>query len=205
MHKMQGWSDAPLTDKGIADLEKTAQGLANTHFDAFYSSDLKRAMDTAEIIMQDNVASNPLPKLRLNPNFREVSFGIFEGIDDTEAAKIIGKPHGFSTFEEISDKYGMRGIRDFTKQADTSGFAENADDIYHRMELGITDLLNQNNDEDSILVVSHGGYIRMLADKYPVKGSSKVARLPENGSVTTLEITDNSVLITDFARPNDQL
>lgn len=203
MSKMQGWSDAPLTDKGISMLEKTALGLANKHFDAFYSSDLKRAMDTAEIIIAENIATFPKLELQLDSNFREVGFGIFEGIDDSEVAKIIGEPYGFETFDDFNN---IDQIRDATKEADSSGFAEDANDVYRRMENGMKDLLEQNEDGSHILVVTHGGFIRMMAERYGITGPhNKVIELPTNGSVTKVTLTPDEVKIIDFARPNDQL
>lgn len=205
MHKMQGWSDAPLTDKGIADLEKTAQGLKNIHFDACYSSDLKRAMDTAEIIMRENSASSPLLSLQTDANFREVGFGIFEGVDDRIVAKEIGKPFGFDNFNDFIEQEGIDKVRDATKIADTSGWAESSGDVYSRMKNGFNDLLEQNPTGSNILVVTHGGFIRMMGEKYATKAQLAAVNLPANGSVTIVKVTDSHIEVLDFARPNDQL
>lgn len=205
MHKMQGWSDAPLTDRGIADLRKTAQGLKQIHFDAFYSSDLKRAMDTAEIIMQANTASDPDLQLQTDANFREVGFGIFEGIDDQIVGRKVGHPFGFDNFNDFIKQAGINQVRDATKIADSSGFAESSTDVYHRMAAGFQDLLEQNATGSTILVVTHGGFIRMLGEKYATKAQLAATNLPENGSVTTVLLTDEHVRVLDFARHNDQL
>lgn len=79
---MQGWSDAPLTDEGIQVLKKTGYYLRNTHYDALYSSDLKRAIDTAQIIKDENRVSDL--DIHINKNFREISFGSLEGLNSTE-------------------------------------------------------------------------------------------------------------------------
>jgi len=88
MDKMQGWSDSPLTDKGIEDLKKTGQYLKNIKFDALYSSDLKRTMDTAEIIINENKVSNL--KLQTSKNFREIFFGSFEGYGREYRERLLG-------------------------------------------------------------------------------------------------------------------
>mgnify|MGYP001172346015 FL=1 len=51
-NRMQGWSDSPLTEYGQATATKVGQALANTAFDYYYSSDSKRAIDTAQLIRQ---------------------------------------------------------------------------------------------------------------------------------------------------------
>lgn len=58
LHRFQGWSDAPLTEKGIQDGYHAGTRLANVHFDGAYSSDLTRAIHTARYILTNNAASN---------------------------------------------------------------------------------------------------------------------------------------------------
>ena len=48
-----GWSDVPLTDKGIEDAKKASEYLSNIKFDKIYSSDLKRAVETAKTVIPD--------------------------------------------------------------------------------------------------------------------------------------------------------
>lgn len=50
---MQGWADAPLTPKGIQDAHMAAKKVQNVHFDQAFSSDLTRAVHTANIILKD--------------------------------------------------------------------------------------------------------------------------------------------------------
>jgi probable phosphoglycerate mutase len=47
---LQGQTDGKLTIKGIGQARELRDKLANNHFDAIISSDLKRAVDTAEIL-----------------------------------------------------------------------------------------------------------------------------------------------------------
>ena len=51
--RMQGWCDSPLTQDGAAVAEKLGQGLkkAGIFFDAAYSSDSGRAIETADLVL----------------------------------------------------------------------------------------------------------------------------------------------------------
>jgi probable phosphoglycerate mutase len=47
--RVQGWTNAPLTPKGINDGEQAGERLATLTFNNVYSSDLARAVETANI------------------------------------------------------------------------------------------------------------------------------------------------------------
>ena len=53
-NRMQGWSDALLTEEGKTSLEQTGQALKNVPFSAVYTSDLSRTVETAKIILAQN-------------------------------------------------------------------------------------------------------------------------------------------------------
>ena len=76
LERVQGWSDSPLTDKGVHQAKAVAIHLASIHFDAIYSSDLMRAMHTAEAILEKQ---NSVTELQTTPLLREAYFGGFEG------------------------------------------------------------------------------------------------------------------------------
>ena len=67
-----GWMDVSLTEKGIEDAKKAGKLLADVPFDRIYSSDLRRAMDTARNAIP---GCEPIPE----PLLREISVGSLEG------------------------------------------------------------------------------------------------------------------------------
>lgn len=56
-----GWYDADINEKGIAQAEELRAAFETIHIDAIYSSDLKRAYHTAEIIVNGREIQ-PFPK-----------------------------------------------------------------------------------------------------------------------------------------------
>ncbi len=72
--RIQGRSDIPLNAKGLELAQATAEAMKDIPFHAVYSSPLKRAVDTAEIILKDR----PLPVI-LDDRIIEMGFGLFEG------------------------------------------------------------------------------------------------------------------------------
>ncbi|MDQ7030880.1 MAG: histidine phosphatase family protein [Ardenticatenia bacterium] len=73
--RYQGQLDPPLNERGRAQAEATARALAPLHIDAIYSSDLKRAAQTAEALAR----LIHLP-VRLDPRLREINQGEWQGV-----------------------------------------------------------------------------------------------------------------------------
>ena len=72
--RFSGFSDPPLTEKGRGQAEQIGKRLSNVLLSAVYTSDLKRAECTAQIIALPH-GLTPIPTADL----REQHFGIWEG------------------------------------------------------------------------------------------------------------------------------
>jgi len=80
--RIQGHSDIPLNEAGIWQAKQLARRLADegVRWEAIYSSDLKRASDTARYIRD----ALQLDEVRLDPRLRERGFGLAEGLTAKE-------------------------------------------------------------------------------------------------------------------------
>src|ERR1043166_10075988 len=77
--RMQGQNDSPLTTTGLEQARKLARRLKHVEFTTLYSSDLGRAHQTARCI-----ADETGHEVLADAGLRERSFGIFEGLTNTE-------------------------------------------------------------------------------------------------------------------------
>lgn len=73
---LQGWVDEPLNESGMRLARITGKKMESVRFDGCFSSPLKRAADTARIVLE--ASENDLP-IQFDDRLREISFGEAEG------------------------------------------------------------------------------------------------------------------------------
>lgn len=139
--KYQGHTDIELSDNGKKQGEKVALFLAKYSIDAIYASDLKRAHATAEFI-----ASYHNLNVGLLPEFREMNFGVWEGL----------------TFNEIQEKYSELAQTWISEPENIIiPKGENFSQVKERSYNAILNLV-ERHPEQTIVVVSHGATIRSI-------------------------------------------
>ena len=192
-NRLQGWSNSPLTDAGLADADKAAAKLRDIEFAAAYCSDTTRAQVTAQRILDANEAAGHVrPSLVSDMHFREQFYGYFEGQDMSVAWTAAGGPHGAKNYNDIVRKYGLAATRDFLKEADPFHDAESDNEYWHRVEDGFA-LIADNprlKDGDHVLQISHGNTLLSLMHRFAPEGYDLSER-PANGSVTCLDFDTN--------------
>jgi broad specificity phosphatase PhoE len=137
--RWQGHTDRPLTERGRHQAAELAERLANAEIDAVYSSDLLRAVETAEPVAKR--LGLPLQTLR---ELREVDVGTWAGLTRDEVVERF--PDGFRRWSEW-----QTGWED----------GETYDEMGERVVGAILRVAGEH-DGGRILVVSHGGAIRAL-------------------------------------------
>lgn len=99
-----------MNDKGIWQAKKLADRLGDPSSVKVYSSDLKRAYETAEIIFKNN-------SIEKIADFREMNFGLFEGLKYEE---IVGRyPKLYRDWVDNPEKVKIpngEGLRDLRKR-----------------------------------------------------------------------------------------
>jgi probable phosphoglycerate mutase len=80
--RFAGATDIDLSDDGRELARKLGERLANVKIDAFYCSDMKRTIQTAELVAKPHGA-----KPVANPGLREIDHGTWEGLIHTDVEK----------------------------------------------------------------------------------------------------------------------
>jgi len=139
--RLQGHEDIPLNATGEAQAKATARLLAAHDFDAAYSSDLKRAADTAGAICRERAPAT------LRADLRERHYGIFQGLTYDEARE--QHPEVYAHFEAR------------TPEAHMPGGGESLAQFSDRIRRAFNDIADAHAGQ-SILVVAHGGVLDIL-------------------------------------------
>ncbi|MGT2755863.1 histidine phosphatase family protein [Streptococcus ovuberis] len=129
--RVQGWSDSPLTELGIAQAEAAGRYFRERgiSFEAVYSSTQERAVDTAKLVAQ----TDQVCQLK---GIKEMNFGSFEA----QPEHLLPKSHpGAKSFEDLLVPYGGEDLREVGK----------------RVKASMDDVL-ANTSAQTILMVSHG-------------------------------------------------
>ena len=137
--RWQGHADRPLTERGRAQAAALAERLIEISLDAVYSSDLRRAADTAAAVAE----AQGLEVVELR-DLREVSVGSWQGLtrDDAEARF----PDGF-----------RRWAAGGTGWDDGETYAQMSSRV-----LAAVAQIAADHEGGRVLVVSHGGPIRAI-------------------------------------------
>ena len=171
-----GHTDLDLTELGYFQAEKTSIELKDVHFDAIYSSDLMRAVNTAR-----PHAKHRGMEIKITEDFRELYFGDWEN-SSVDYLK--------TTFGEMFTVGWRQVFGDFTPP--------NGESVIHMADRMCTGLkkIAQNHRGGCVLVVSHAAAIRALWGKisgYKPKEWGAANPFPSNASYSIVDITDDEI------------
>ena len=139
--RYQGHTDVELSDTGREQARLLADRLSTEKITAVYSSDLKRAYETASIL----AAPHQL-RVQMAEELREINFGVWEGL----------------TYKEISEKYKELAEKWYQSPATVRiPKGETFVELKERAYNAVLKLLKEN-DPGTIIVVAHGGTIRAI-------------------------------------------
>ena len=190
-NRMQGWADAPLTDKGVVDVRQSARGLADVDFQAVYTSDLQRTVQTAEIVLEENHYADKNLRIENRPDFREVFFGSLEGLPAADIWDQIGQNvnNDEDSYSGLIADDAVKRELNFLHDLDPYHDAEDFMNFWMRVELGLIDVITKHRESDkTILIVSHGMTIRnMIHELIP---DFQIDSLLDNASVSIVRYED---------------
>ncbi|KRN99387.1 histidine phosphatase family protein [Companilactobacillus kimchiensis] len=163
-------TDKPLNAKGIAQVEELEKHIDVNKFDEIYSSPMKRAMQTAEILNQG------VHEVHQDKRLYEADYGTWDGLKE----------------EDLRDKYpdafdeNRYLLPNYTKYAKN---AEEYDDVYKRVEDFMDDMAKKG--DKKIMVVCHGFISRSFVKG--VTGAQNISNIiqPDNAGVSKYVISNS--------------
>tara|TARA_Y100001970_G_C14133081_1_gene802799 strand:+ start:53 stop:766 length:714 start_codon:yes stop_codon:yes gene_type:complete len=196
-NRFTGWVDVDLSEKGVQEAEKSGKLLKelNIDFDICFTSYLKRAINTLEIVFEVTGKNKKFIKAwELN----ERHYGALTGLNKAEMKKKLGEEQ-FKKYRrswdipppklDINSKYSShnsplyKGIKNIPS-------TESLKDTYERVvpyfQMNIEKHLKQNK---NVLLSAHGNTIRALG--------KKIFNISDR-SINLLEIPTGNPLLIDF-------
>ena len=150
-----GFKNIELSEQGIEEANKAGQNFKNLDikFNIVFTSELKRAQETAKIILQNldqwDFLNNE-GKIISNINLNERDYGDLTGLNKKETAEKFG--------EEQVHKW-RRGYSDQPPNG------ESLEDVVRRVKKYFEEVIKptiQHDENDNILIAAHGNSLRAL-------------------------------------------
>ncbi len=167
--RYQGQSDIPLNATGLAQAADLAKQLAGSQFVALYSSDLKRAQRTAEILGESFDLM-----VQVDPRLREICQGEWEG----------------KNYQELVRQYSsaqVEGIRNPTRLAVAAPGGESTLQVAARMKASADDIVARHP-FGPVLVVSHGFALATLVCQAEGISLAEIYQhIPDNARATIVQ------------------
>jgi broad specificity phosphatase PhoE len=142
-HVLQGWLQNPLNKNGIEQTKKLANRLKKEKIDVIYTSQLKRAVMTGEII-----AKKLKKKIRKTTELNERYFGDLEGQKEKDVS--LRYPEFWKRF---------RAVKEDTSVRPPGG--ESTEQMYKRVTGFVKKILDRHKGK-TILITAHGGVNQCL-------------------------------------------
>lgn len=175
-HKIYGWTDYALTEKGLKQVDEIVAYMKNHHYHRLYTSPLLRAKYIAE-----QLANQP-PFFIEDSRIKEMNCGIFEGL----------------TEEEVLSQYKQEYTQ-FLAEFDTYTIPKG--ESYPEFKTRVLDFLENTlpQIDETYIFVTHGGVIREILTYLMKLDSGKVWDYPISpGCIIELEAKEGCWHLTNI-------
>ncbi len=173
-----GRTDVALSDTGLIQAERLRERLNPEKIDFIYSSDLKRALVTAQIIVFEHNL-----KVIACPELREIDFGQLEGLTFDEINRLYPEVARMWMERDPGLVYpGGEGLAELDKRVDQ-----------------FRNRLQGHNEEETILIVGHSGVLRtLLCQLLGMEPRQKWQIRLDLASLTVVQTYPQSAMLTLF-------
>ena len=137
-NKVLGRTDIPLNETGIHQAKELVEKLKDVSIQAVYASPLERAFRTGSLVAEDHGL-----ECKTDDGLLEMNFGIYEGVS------------------RDNPEYQAEKRKFFSKYPEGESFMDVAGRVYPFL-----DKLRRNYDDETVLIVSHNGICRVIANYF---------------------------------------
>jgi len=196
-NRFTGWVDVDLSEKGVAEAEKSGNLIKelNIDFDMCFTSYLKRAINTLEIILE---VLGKKYKYTKNWELNERHYGSLTGLNKAETKKKLGEeqfkkyrrswdipPPSLEKDSEYSS-HNDKLYKELKKIPDTESLKDTYNRVVPFYEKNIEKYIKS---EKNIIISAHGNTIRALG--------KKIFNISDK-NINLLEIPTGNPLVIDF-------
>ena len=183
-----GFKNIELSDQGIDEANKAGQNFKNLNikFDIVFTSELKRAQETAKIILKNLDQWDHLygeGKIITDINLNERDYGDLTGLNKKETA----------------DKFGEEQVHKWRRgYSDQPPNGESLEDVVRRVKIYFEESINpaiQSADNNNILIAAHGNSLRALLIVMNIYDSSNINSVELSTGVPIHVILENNKFI----------
>ncbi len=180
-----GFKNIELSDQGIKEADKAGQNFKNLNikFDIVFTSKLKRAQETAKIILKNLNQWDHLyeeGKIKTDINLNERDYGDLTGLNKKETA----------------DKFGEEQVHKWRRgYSDQPPNGESLEDVVRRVKIYFEESINpaiQSADNNNILIAAHGNSLRALLIVMNIYDSSNINSVELSTGVPIHVILENN-------------
>ena len=171
---LQGHLDSPLTEAGVAQVSARAAELKDVHFDAIFSSDLPRAMRSAEIIKLDRDILVQASEL-----LRERNHGSFGGMHLDEYKNNLK--------EKMLEKERLSSEKQWSFKI--ANDVESDGEVASRLLVQLREIALAYP-RKNVAVVTHGGCMHIILIKLGYAQHTELVPLPINNAACIKILSD---------------
>ena len=180
-----GFKNIELSDQGIEEADKAGQNFKNLNikFDIVFTSKLKRAQETAKIILKNLNQWDHLyeeGKIKTDINLNERDYGDLTGLNKKETA----------------DKFGEEQVHKWRRgYSDQPPNGESLEDVVRRVKIYFEESIKpaiQSADNNNILIAAHGNSLRALLIVMNIYDSSNINSVELSTGVPIHVILENN-------------
>ncbi len=180
-----GFKNIDLSKQGIDEANKAGQNFKNLNikFDIVFTSELKRAQETAKIILKNLDQWDHLfgeGKIITDIKLNERDYGDLTGLNKKETA----------------DKFGEEQVHKWRRgYSDQPPNGESLEDVVRRVKIYFEESINpaiQSDDNNNILIAAHGNSLRALLIVMNIYDSSNINSVELSTGVPIHVILENN-------------